>query len=159
MLYAQVRRIPGTPFGRVRQIFDAFDAPPLGDPTRSFNVNIDSVSPRPQVGWIFDGRSRSFSAPNSPPSGYEPPRPELTPLQFWRRFTQPERVRLHRVLDGQDPNGVTITPAERAALWDFRWLTELGDSIPLNNPAVRQMIALMASTGIISGQRAQEIAG
>ena len=116
-------------------------------------VDITGMSPRPNIGWTYDGTD--FAPPASSTEEVDGPGPFLSNYAFDMRFTLPERIAIKRAALGTDSAGTPTDTAlavqtnlERAAKARY---------VNPNRQATRNGVMQFVALGILTEARAIEI--
>ena len=116
-------------------------------------VDITSMSPRPSIGWTYNGEDFAPPAPST--EELDGPGPFLSNYAFDMRFTLPERIAIKRLALETDSNGISTDTAlavqtnlERAAKARY---------VNPNRQATRDGVMQFVTLGVLSEARALEI--
>lgn len=73
-------------------------------------INVTDLTPRPGIGWLYDGQD--FTPPAAepdpdpePPTSPDGPGPFLSNYAFDMRYALPERIAIKRLADQRNPDG------------------------------------------------------
>lgn len=110
-----------------------------------FSIVVDCTpyDPQPDIGWEWNGNSLVD------PSGLLVPTQKLTRLAFRNRFTQAERATLYGLAAQNNATGY--------AFRDYLDSVNAATFIDLSRADTKASLNLLATMGIISAQRAQDI--
>ena len=108
-------------------------------PSYQAAIQIDDLTPQPQVGWLWDGINFSSNGVSSVPSG------KISKLAFRNRFTAVEKVMLRTAINSN---------VQIAALYDDFVVSEFVD---LARADTIEGVGYLVLAGLITEQRGQEI--
>jgi hypothetical protein len=102
-------------------------------------IDIEFLTPQPQIGWTFDG---SILAP---PPGYMPPNQLITKLAFRQRFTFSELI------------AIETATQNNVALRVLKDNLNVATFIDLTRPDTAGAMGILISSGLITPERANVI--
>ena len=121
-------------------------------------INVTDLTPRPGVGWLYDGQG--FTPPAAEPEPELPtspdgPGPFLTNYAFDMRYTLPERIAIKRLADERSTDG-TYTDTALAVQVNIE-RAQKAQYVDTKLQATRKGVMQFVTLGVLSEARALEI--
>lgn len=124
----------------------------------SDGINVTDLTPRPGIGWLYDGQG--FTPPAAepepePPTNPDGPGPFLSNYAFDMRYTLPERIAIKQLADQRNPDGSFTTTA-----YAVQVNVERAQKAKFVNPQraeTRNGVMQFVALGVLTEARALEI--